>query len=261
MRAQLGRRITFFVLSILFVAGLNAFAQVPTGTVLGTVKDAQGLSVADATVTLTNQGTANTQTETTSSRGAYQFTHLNAGFYRVEVSHPGFKNEVISNIKLDASTEYSVPPVTLEVGSVTDTLTVQADANLVRTAGAEMTDTVERAQIDQLPILDRDPLKLLTLDAGVTKNTRSQTTVINGQRQSFSNVTLDGINIQDNYIRSDSLDYTPNLLVMSQVGEFTTTTQNAGPQAGLGSSQRDKQLAWRRFLVLPDGGHGCERLV
>ncbi len=237
MRAQLGRRITFFVLSILFVAGLNAFAQVPTGTVLGTVKDAQGLSVAGATVTLTNQGTANTQTETTSSHGAYQFTHLNAGFYRVEVSHPGFKNEVISNIKLDASTEYSVPPVTLEVGSVTDTLTVQADANLVRTAGAELTDTVERAQIDQLPILDRNPLNLLTLEAGVTKNTRSQTTVINGQRQSYSNVTLDGINIQDNYIRSASLDYTPNLLVMSQVGEFTTTTQNAGPQAGLGSSQ------------------------
>ena len=50
-------------------------------------------------------------------------------------------------------------------------------------------------------------------------------------------MTLDGINIQDNYIRSDSLDYTPNLLLMSQVGEFTTTTQNAGPQAGLGSSQ------------------------
>ena len=237
MRIQRRTTILFLVMLILPAAGRTAFAQVPTGTVLGTVKDVQGLSVAGAEVTLTNQGTANTQTDKTSSRGAYQFTHLNAGFYQVEVSHPGFKNEVISNIKLDASTEYSVPPVTLQVGSVTDTVTVQADANLVRTAGAEMSDTVESAQIDQLPILDRDPLNLLTLEAGVTKNTRSQSTVINGQRQSFSNVTLDGINIQDNYIRSGSLDYTPNLLVMSQVGEFTTTTQNAGPQAGLGSSQ------------------------
>ena len=124
----------------------------------------------------------------------------------------------------------------LEVGAVTETVTVEGGANLVRTAGAELTDTVEREQIEQLPILDRNPLNLLNLQAGVSQNGRSET-VINGQRQSFSNMTLDGINIQDNYVRTESLDYTPNLLLMSQVGEFTTTTQNAGPQAGLGSSQ------------------------
>ena len=83
-------------------------------------------------------------------------------------------------------------------------------------------------------------MNLLELQAGVSQARHADgfyVTVINGQRQSFSNMTLDGINIQDNYIRSESLDYTPNLLLMSQVGEFTTTTQNAGPQAGLGSSQ------------------------
>ena len=115
-------------------------------------------------------------------------------------------------------------------------MTVEGGADLVRTAGAEITDTVEKEQIEDLPILDRDPINLLKWQAGVSQNNRAET-VINGQRQSFSNLTLDGINIQDNYIRSDSLDYTPNLLLMSQVGEFTTTTQNAGPQAGLGSSQ------------------------
>jgi hypothetical protein len=223
-------------LPIIVSAGLTSFAQVPTGTVLGTVKDSQGLSIPGATVALTNQGTTSTQAETTSSRGAFQFTHLNSGFYQVEVSKPGFKNSVVTNIKLDASTEYSVPPIALEVGPVTDTVTVQADANLVRTAGAEVTDTVDRSQMDHLPILDRDPLNLLSLEAGVSQNHRAET-VINGQRQSFSSITLDGINIQDNYIRSASLDYTPNLLVLGQVGEFTTTTQNAGPQAGLGSSQ------------------------
>ena len=231
-------RASLLVLLVLGVSGTSAFAQVPTGTIEGTVKDAQGLSVAGATVILTNEGTAKTQTDTTSSRGAFQFTYLNVGVYKVEVSKAGFKISVVNGIKLDASTEYSVPPVTLEIGAVTDTVTIEADADLVRTAGAELTGTVEGKQIEQLPILDRDPMQLLSLQAGVSQNRRSGSgTVINGQRQSFSNVTLDGINIQDNYIRSASLDYTPNYLVMSQVQEFTTTTQNAGPQAGIGSSQ------------------------
>jgi hypothetical protein len=229
-------RISALVLLLLGVCGMDAFAQVPTGTIEGTVKDVQSLSVPDATVTLTNEGTARTQTATTSSRGVFQFNHLNVGVYKVEVSRTGFKVSVINGIKLDASTEYSLPPVVLEVGALNDTIAVEADANLVRTAGAELTDTVERKQIEELPILDRNPMKLLELQPGVSQNGRALT-VINGQRQSFSNMTLDGINIQDNYVRSESLDYSPNLLFMSQVGEFTTTTQNAGPQAGLGSSQ------------------------
>ncbi len=236
MNVQCRGRFCLSLIFVLAISGLSAFAQVPTGTIVGTVKDAQGLSVPGATVTLTNQGTAKTQTDTTSSRGGYQFTHLNVALFTVEVSKSGFKNAVVTSIKLDASTEYSVPPIVLEVGAVTDTVTVEAGANQVRTAGAEITDTVEKDQIEELPILDRNPLELLKLQAGVSQNHRA-VTVINGQRQSYSNLTLDGINIQDNYIRSYSLEYTPNLLFMSQVGEFTTTTQNAGPQAGMGSSQ------------------------
>src|SRR5579864_2592408 len=208
-------RISLLVLLAIGASEIGAFAQVPTGTIEGTVK---------------------AQTDTTSSRGAFQFTHLNVGIFRVEVSKAGFKISVLDGIKLDASTEYSVPPVTLEVGAVTEAINIEADADMERTAGAELTDTVEGKQIEELPILDRNPMNLLELQAGVSQNRRSGT-VINGQRQSFSNVTLDGINIQDNYIRSNTLDYTPNYLVMSQVQEFTTTTQNAGPQAGTGSSQ------------------------
>ena len=121
MKVQRGRKISLFVLLVLCAASWDAFAQVPTGTILGTVKDAQGLSVAEATVTLTNQGTASTQTGTTSSRGGFQFTHLNVGLYQIEVSKPGFKDSIVTSIKLDASTEYSVPPVLLALGAVTET--------------------------------------------------------------------------------------------------------------------------------------------
>src|ERR1700680_4691851 len=107
MNLRRGQRISLLVMAILGSAGLNAFAQVPTGTIAGTVKDSQGLSAPDATVTLTNEGTARTQTTKTSSRGGFQFTHLNVSVYRLEVSKTGFKNSVINGVKLDASTEYS----------------------------------------------------------------------------------------------------------------------------------------------------------
>src|SRR6266699_6221424 len=120
-----GARRTFLLVFLLTgVAVTHAFAQVPTGTIAGTVKDSQGLSVPGAAVTLTNEGTTRMQTATTSSRGGFQFTHLNVGVYKVEVSKAGFKISVVNGIKLDASTEYSMPPVTLAVGAVTDTVTI-----------------------------------------------------------------------------------------------------------------------------------------
>jgi hypothetical protein len=140
-------RLSLLVLLALGVSGLSASAQVPTGTIEGTVKDSQGLSIAGAAVTLTNEGTAKTQTDITSSRGAFQFTYLNVGIFKIEISKAGFKTAVVNGVKLDASTQYSVPPVTLEIGAATDTITIEADADLVRTAGAELTGTVEGKQI------------------------------------------------------------------------------------------------------------------
>ena len=119
MKIQRKGRVSLFVLLAMCAAVSDAFGQVPTGTILGTVKDTQGLSIVGAQVTLTNQGTTSTQTDTTSSRGGFQFTHLNAGFYQVEISKPGFKNSVVLSIKLDASTEYTVPPIALGLGAVT----------------------------------------------------------------------------------------------------------------------------------------------
>ncbi len=140
-----GETVSLVVLLVLFASGSRLFAQVPTGSILGTVEDAQGLAIGGATVTVTNQGTSKSQTDTKveAGHGGYQFTHLNSGFYQIEVSKAGFKNWVVASVKLDASTEYSVPPIRLVLGAVTDTVTVEAGANIVRTAGAEITDTVE----------------------------------------------------------------------------------------------------------------------
>ncbi|HEY6946353.1 MAG TPA: TonB-dependent receptor [Candidatus Acidoferrum sp.] len=222
--------------ALLFVFATNVASQVPTGSIVGTVKDAQGLPVDGASVTLTNQGTNYAYSSITGPTGGYQFEHIDFGIYKVTVAKAGFKNGVVQNIKLDASTQYSVTPITLELGATTESIVVNAGAELVQTTSAEMTQTVEMKQIEALPILDRNPLNLVSLEAGVNQNGRT-VTVINGQRESFANVTIDGINVQDNFIRTNTLDFLPNLPFSSQAAEFTITTSNSGPQDGGASAQ------------------------
>jgi hypothetical protein len=214
-------------------------AQVPTGSIAGTVLDAQRLPIVDATVTLKNEQTNKTYASKTGSAGGYQFERLDYGQYQVAVSKDGFKNGVVNNIQLDASTEYSVAPIKLELGSVTETIEVQAGTELVQTTSAQVSGTVEKQQIDELPILDRRAIALLDLQAGVagTGPNAFMPTTINGQRTSFSTMTLDGINIQDNFIRDNALDFTPNLPFNSQAQEFTVITQNADVDKGGGASQ------------------------
>src|SRR5271168_972233 len=216
------------IVVVVATCGRTALGQTATGSITGTVVDAQSLPVEDATVTLTSLDTNATFEAKTGSYGGYQFARIDYGRYRVTVNKPGFKAGVVSGIKLDASTEYSVVPIRLEVGATTETVVVEGGEEVVNTTSTEVTGTVEKKQIDDLPILDRNPLALLSLQAGVANSGPggSAETTINGQRSSFSQVTLDGINIQDNFIRENALDFTPNLPFLSQAQEFTVTEQN-----------------------------------
>lgn len=229
---------SFFAAFLLFWAG-QVCGQSSTGSIVGTVIDSQGLPIVGATVTLTNMGTNFSYTSTTGSNGGYQFKSIDYGYYRVSVTKSGFKAGVVNNVKLDAATQYSVPPITLEVGATAEIVTVEAGAELVNTTSAEVTSTVEKEQIDSLPILNRNPLALLSLEAGVANSgpNGAIATTINGQRTSFSNLTIDGINVQDNFIRENGLDFSPNLPFNSQAQEFTVVNQNAGVENGGGSSQ------------------------
>jgi hypothetical protein len=113
----------------------------------------------------------------------------------------------------------------------------------VQTSNAEVASTVTNEQVRRLPLLDRDPMVLISTQAGVSSN--ADDVVINGTRSSFSNVTLDGINIQDNFIRTGGLNYQPNLLLMDQVSEFTIVSSNGNATLGGGASQVN--------LVTPSG--------
>ncbi len=145
-------------LALLAVSSLASMAQTSTGSITGTVVDPQSLPIEDATVTLTNLDSNTKYESKTSSTGGYQFSRIDYGRYSVEVNKAGFRSGLVNGIKLDTATEYSVVPIKLEVGAGIESVVVEAGEEVVQTTRAEVTGTVEKKQIDELPILDRNPL-------------------------------------------------------------------------------------------------------
>src|SRR5262249_28607657 len=112
----------------------------------------------------------------------------------------------------------------------------------VQTANAEMISTITKTQIETLPLVDRSIIELATTQPGVinanpTSISNGNDIVVNGLRSTYLNVTLDGINIQDNFLRENSGGFTPNRLRISQVAEFTIANSNTNSTVGGGAAQ------------------------
>ncbi|MCS6951914.1 MAG: TonB-dependent receptor [Bryobacterales bacterium] len=207
-----------------------------TGRLSGSVIDPTGSAVPGAKVELYLAGGASPVLATsTTSEGLFSLIGIRPGFYDVAVEAPGFRKQTLRQIKIDPGRETSLPPIRLELGSVTEVVEVTATATGVQTTNAEISTAITNEQVRRLPLLNRSPLALIYSQPGVT--TGRGNTVINGQRTSFANATLDGINVQDNFIRSNALDFLPNLLLLDQVAEVTIVTSNAGAMFPGGTAQ------------------------
>jgi hypothetical protein len=223
-------------LLVCVVSTVCALAQ-SSGRISGTVIDASGAAVGGADVELyLSGGQKPLLTAKTSAEGLYNLIGVRAAEYDLVVSAPGFVKATLRRITVDTSRETDVPPVKLQLANLTQSVEVSAEVQGVDVANAEVSNTVSMEQIKNLPILDRDVLGILQTQAGVVSNGNS-TTVINGLRTSYSNMTLDGINIQDNYIRDNALDYTPNKLRVGQVRQVTLITSNPNAAAAGGATE------------------------
>ena len=223
-------------LAVCVLLAPRARPQSSAGRLSGTVVDATGAAIPGASVLVRNESTGVELQLESNAAGGYTAVSLPAVLYALEISADGFSSQILRGIKVDVAAETAVPPVALQVGAADFAIEVVALAGGVQSANAELTKTVTQSQIDNLPIIGRNPLDLVGLQAGVNYSGAVPTT-INGQRTSSSNVTFDGINIQDNFIRTNSLDYLPNRATIDQVAEFTLTTQNGNAAGSGGSSQ------------------------
>ncbi len=220
------------VLSLLAVLPLSAQFS---GRVTGSVADTSGAAVPSAEINLYLAGGKRPLLSVkTSSDGLYHFIGVRPADYDLSIGAKGFVTAVIRNITVDAAREISVPAVKLQLATVSQSVEVSAETGTVETSSSEISSTISTDQIRNLPILDRDPLAVLQTQPGVVYNGNSYT-VINGLRTSYSDVTLDGINIQDNYIRDNALDYTPNKLLLGQVRQMTLVSSN-GNAASFGGA-------------------------
>jgi hypothetical protein len=221
------------------------FAQNTTGKIVGSVSAPDGV-IPGATIVVTDNQTKRERTITANADGTFEVSTLEFGTYTVVISAAGFKTLTTNDVKIDVGREFSLN-ARLEVGGLAEVVTVTASGGeQINSSNGELSTTVSKEQIRELPLNGRNPLSLLNLQAGVNATTSS----INGQRSSSTTTTRDGLNVQDNFIRTNA--FVSDQPTVDDTGEFTVTTQNAGAEQGGGSSLIQ--------LVTPRGGsefHGA----
>ena len=220
-----------FLTTIFITASL---AQTPTGRLLGVVSGPDGV-LPNATITVTFNSTGKVQTIVSDGDGAFSLAQLEPGNYTVNVTASGFKTFIANELKIDIGREYNLSPV-LELGNVQETVTVTAGADVLTSTSAQVTNVVSPQQILSLPLITRNPLSLVTLQAGTTTSAYQNTT-INGMRTTQTNITRDGISINDAFIRTNATDFAPGRPSVDDTGEFTISTTNQEADLGSGGAQ------------------------
>ena len=221
------------ILPALFVSSLVAQA---VGSLSGTVVDPSGAAIPGAKVQLFVAGGKSPITSTeTGPAGDFHIASLRATLYDLRVENAGFNPSTLANVSVDPARETNLPSIRLELASTAQALEVKEAVQAVQTTNAEVSTTVTQAQVDYLPVLDRQVSNLFLTQAGVS--TGKSATTVNGMRTSLANLTLDGVNIQDNLFRSNGLDFLPNKLTIDQISEITVNGSNANPAMGLGAAQ------------------------
>ncbi len=207
----------------------------------GSVADASGASVAGAQIVLTDLGTNAQRTTTSNASGLYQFLEVPPGDYRLNATAKGFAQFAVAKITLLVKLPATVN-IKFQVAGATTELTVEGEAPLINRTDATLGNVVEGEQIQELPIADRNVTYLLSLQPGVSylgiqsqtvQNGDTRSGAVNGLRSDQSNVTLDGIGVNDEnngYAFFSVLNAPPD-----SVEEFRVTTANSTADSGYSS--------------------------
>jgi hypothetical protein len=172
------------------------FGQGANGTITGTVTDPAGAVVANAPIEAKNTGTSAVYPAATSATGNYTLSELPIGTYDISVTAPGFKKETRTGIQVQAQTTFRVD-FTLQVGAATESVTITAEAPLLKTESGELAHNVETTTLDSLPILTigsdgagvRNPLASLSLIPGASFSS-DFTLRINGMPSSSQTIRI-----------------------------------------------------------------------
>jgi hypothetical protein len=202
--SRYAERLGYLLLTLLFVVA-NGWAQGLTGQISGVVTDPSGAAVPSAKITITNEETARVVTINSDSEGNFVAPQLLSGTYTLVAEANGFKRFEQKGIVLTANDKLAVRRVILEVGDVSQTVTVTAEAALVKTESAERAGLIDEQQIQNTPLKGRDYMGLVKLLPGVVDTANREApgwnnlggVSINGSRGGTINLTLDGVSSLD----------------------------------------------------------------
>lgn len=219
------------LLSLGLLFNLIAYGQGgSTGSLAGTVNDPQAAVVEGAQVVVRNNATGAEFTATTSDNGTFNVPALPSGLYTVTITGQGFKKSVVEGVKIDIGTPSSIS-VTLEIGSAEETVTITGTGELLQTQTANVGTTITGRQITELPFASRDALDLVLLLPGTATPGRPRTSTVNGLPKGALNITLDGLNVQDNLLKSNDGFFTYIRPRIDAIDEVTLSTATPGAES------------------------------
>jgi hypothetical protein len=235
------------ILLVASLISLSALAQATRGSLGGLITDANGAAVSGATVTVKNATTGEDFKSVTDSGGAFVFPSLAPGKYNLLVEANGFKRYEVQDITVDVSTPAKVN-VSVEVGAVSEQVVVtSATQEVVNTTSPTLTNVISTRQVQDLPIAGRNPVDLARMQAGIAvpgNGTRNAS--VGGLRGSATNVTQDGINAMDNFVKTDSF-FALTAPSLNSTSEISITVGTTGSDSGRGVAQVR--------MVTPSGGN------
>jgi hypothetical protein len=210
------------VVLLLLTSGAGAWGQTGTSGITGLVTDPQGKGVPGAKITLTSVATNATRTTESTASGTFLFDLIPPGDYRLEVEARGFRKTIIENTHASIGKQTALD-VHLDIGQLTQSIEVQIEsqAALINTQDASIGNVIETSQIAQLPLEGRNLVDLLSLQPGATREG-----YVTGSRADQSNVTLDGVDINNAQTGNAEIPRGSNSLVIGALdtdrGNITT---------------------------------------
>jgi hypothetical protein len=198
--ALFSRRL-FSIALLWILSGLvAAFAQSGSSTLLGTLADQSAAAIANANVTVTNAGTGAVQNAVSNEAGLFRVLNLLPGQYSVVVRANGFQSFEVKNIVLASSETRDLGGLVLQLGVVTEQVSVTAEATPVQTASSERSAVIDSNQLNNLALKGRDPFGFMRLVPGIVDLSTDRSSganagqlYINGMSTNSKNVTFDGV--------------------------------------------------------------------
>src|SRR5713226_5382379 len=240
-------RLKYLLVSFVLTLTLNgtAFSQTSSTSLQGTVTDPGGNAIPGATVLLSNNESKLDRTMVTGAQGEYRFLALPPGKYTLAVTSKGFARYQQTDLQLLVNTP-ATANLQLKVGATTESVTVSSEASTINLVDASLGNSFGETQVKQIPLDGRSVPELLSLQAGVAytgnrpdlldpkvKDQDTRSGSVNGARSDQSNISLDGVDVND---QNSGYAFTSVLpTTLDSVQEFRVTTSNYNADQGEGS--------------------------